>query len=158
MAFDAQNNFPFEGDVAWIGLRPGKGQPMQVVTEVWADCEQGLIGDCFHGGPGAKRQVTLIQAEHLPVVARLLRQAEIDPALLRRNIHVRGMNLTALRERCIRIGDARLRINAGCPPCARMEQNLGPGGYQAMCGHGGAVATVLEPGMIRVGDPIGPAE
>lgn len=101
--------------------------------------------------PGGKRQVSLIQAEHLPVIAALSGQASVDPAILRRNIVVSGIPLTALRGRRFTIGDAVLEGTVLCHPCSRMETLLGPGGYNAMRGMGGLCARVLEGGEIHEG-------
>ena len=51
---------PQIGKVQWIGLRPGRMEPIQVVQEVEVG-DQGLEGDRFSGGADAPRMVTLIQ-------------------------------------------------------------------------------------------------
>ena len=71
---DLTRRFAQPGRLQAIGLRPGRGQPAQAVQGVRAHAGQGLVGDRAHraAGPGGgKRQVTLTQAEHLPVIAAL---------------------------------------------------------------------------------------
>jgi MOSC domain-containing protein YiiM len=145
---------PQRGVVEWIGVRPARRVPLTSVQEVEARTGAGLIGDHFSGSPESKRQVTLIQAEHLEVLAHLLQRESIDPALLRRNIVVRGINLLALNGGRFSIGGALLEGTGGCHPCSRMEEALGEGGYNAMRGHGGITARVIQPGIIRRGDEV----
>jgi MOSC domain-containing protein YiiM len=144
---------PRPGTVSWIGLRPARDQPMQSVAEARAFAGKGLAGDRYQGGSG-KRGITLIQAEHLPVIAALGGHDEVSPALLRRNVVVSGLPLVALKGRRFRIGEAIFEGTGPCDPCSRMEAALGPGGYNAMRGHGGLCARILQDGVIAVGDAV----
>ncbi|HEY6642122.1 MOSC domain-containing protein [Povalibacter sp.] len=145
---------PQVGTVRWIGVRPARRVAPIVVDSVEARTGMGLTGDRFSGRPESKRQVTLIQAEHLDVIGRLLHRDAIDPALLRRNIVVSGINLLALNGAVFQVGNAVFEGTGGCHPCSRMEEALGAGGYNAMRGHGGLTARVLESGVIRIGDEV----
>lgn len=145
---------PQTGHVQWLGVRPAHRQPVVVVDAVEARAGEGLVGDRYRGRSG-KREVTLIQAEHLPVIGALLGQGEaIDPAALRRNIVVGGLNLLALNGRRFAIGDAILEATGHAHPCSRMEEALGPGAWNAMRGHGGITARVIRDGVIRLGDAV----
>lgn len=142
------------GRVTWIGLRPARRAAMHVVEHVTLIAGQGLDGDRYastHDGP---RQVTLIAAEDIAAIAAFLGRAAIDPALLRRNIVTSGINLMALKTRRFRIGDAVLEATSDCAPCSRMEETFGPGGYNAVRGHGGICARVIAGGEVSVGDAV----
>jgi MOSC domain-containing protein YiiM len=147
-------SLPQHGQVVWIGLRPARREPPQVVDAVEAREAVGLIGDRFSGTPQSKRQVTLIQAEHLDVIALLLNRGSVDPSALRRNIVVRGINLLALKGARFKIGAAEFAGSGACHPCSRMEETFGPGGYNAVRGHGGITARVIQGGWIRLHDEV----
>lgn len=138
------------GRIDWIGLRPERLGDMVSASHAVLN-EDGLQGD--HARPG-KRAVTLIQAEHLPIIAALAGGAQITAALLRRNIVVSGINLTALRNHPLQLGGAVVKMTAPCAPCSRMEAAIGSGGYNAMRSHGGWCATVLTPGEVSVRDEV----
>jgi MOSC domain-containing protein YiiM len=127
---------------------------MRVVDQVEALTERGLAGDHTSARGSKKRQVSLIQAEHLPVIAQLAGKSVVGPELLRRNLVISGINLLALRSTTFRIGSVVLAGEGTCDPCSKMERALGLGGYNAMRGHGGILARVVEGGVIRVGDEV----
>ena len=151
---EIQTQFPADGYVEWIGVRPARGVAVNSVQACELSREAGIIGDRFQGPQGAKRQVTLIQQEHLEVIARLLGHDRIDPGLTRRNLVVRGINLIALKGQHFQIGSAILQATGACAPCSKMEEALGAGGFNAMRGHGGITACVIQDGQIKVGDPV----
>jgi MOSC domain-containing protein YiiM len=149
------SHFARPGRVRWIGLRPAREQPMIAVDAVDALAGAGLQGDRFKGASG-KRGVTLIQAEHLPVIAVLAGLESVDAATLRRNLLVEGIPLVALVGKRFRVGEVLLEGTGPCDPCSRMEEALGHGGYNAMRGHGGITARIIEGGRIALGDAVAP--
>ena len=144
---------PRAGKVEWIGLRPARDEAMIATGTVEAIAGAGLVGDRYKGGSG-KRGITLIQAEHLPAIAALAQRPDLTPALLRRNVVVSGIPLVALKQRRFRIGTAVFVGTEECDPCSRMEDALGQGGYNAMRGHGGLCARIVEGGTFGLGDAL----
>lgn len=173
--------FPRTGRLEWIGLRPARRVPVRELSEVEIHPLVGLVGDHGRTAPPrlralagepleappppspvrterGKRQVTLLQAEHLPVIAALAGLERVDPELLRRNLLVSGTPLLALKDRRFWVGGVLLEGTGECHPCSRMEENLGPGGYNAVRGHGGITARVVTGGTVRVGDTVRPGD
>ena len=148
---------PRVGRLEAILLRTARRGAVASVDATQAITGVGLAGDRRQDArpnPDGRRHVTLLQAEHLPVVAALLGRVDVDPTLLRRNLVVSGVNLLALKDAAFTIGDVVLEGTGPCHPCSRMEEALGPGGYAAVRGHGGITARVLDGGELRVGAPV----
>lgn len=146
---------PQVGRVEWIGVRPERMAELIAVEEATLVEGRGILGDHkVTGRVGTKRQVTLIQHEHLIAVAGMLQRDKVSPKQTRRNIVVSGINLLAFKRWQFRIGAALLEFSGPCEPCSRMEANLGLGGFNAMRGHGGITARVIEGGTIRLGDEV----
>jgi MOSC domain-containing protein YiiM len=142
------------GRLTWIGLRPARRAPVVAVSEAMVMPGQGLEGDRWKGAVTGGRQVTLVAAEHLAAIGGFLGRGPLPPEALRRNLVISGVNLLALKGRRFRIGAAVLECSGECHPCSRMEEILGPGGYNAVRGHGGITARVIEGGAIRLGDAL----
>lgn len=155
--------FATAGTLESILLRPSRQDTARAVDRAELLAGRGIVGDHGSAGRGGgKRQVTLLQAEHLPLIGAFAgRGAPPDPADLRRNLVVSGLNLLAARspfaDRPLHLGIGEtvvLELTGPCDPCSRMETLLGPGGYNAMRGHGGVTARVLVGGRLNVGDAV----
>lgn len=145
------STLPQTGRVEWIGVRPARDQAMLILDCVMVSPGKGLAGDRFSGLETSKRQVTLIQHEHLSVIASCLHRESIGPEVFRRNLVVSGLNLLALKDKTFRIGDVVLEYTGLCHPCSKMEKALGPGAYNAMRGHGGITTRVVQGGELALG-------
>ena len=161
--------FSQAGKLDAIYLRPARGAACIATQQVAATAQKGLVGDRTYNThpsnplgskrPESKRQVTLIQAEHIAVISAFIGKP-VDAAWLKRNLVVSGINLLAAKSLFkdqtmqLTIGDVVLQITGPCEPCSKMELALGHGGYNAMRGHGGVTARVIKGGELTVGDSI----
>jgi MOSC domain-containing protein YiiM len=135
---------PQVGRLEWIEVSPKSRAPIELLTTVTATAGKGLDADCHAKGRPSKRQVTLIQHEHLLVIASISGRRDLTPQMLRRNF----------AERRFWVGGVLLEGTGPCAPCSRMEEALEPCGYNAMRGHGGITARVLQAGVVYVGDVV----
>ena len=85
-----------------------------------------------------------------------MRDERVMPEQLRRNLVTTCINLVALKRRRFRIGSALLEATGECAPCSRMEDEFGPGGYNAVRGRGGLTARIIKGATISIGDAIEP--
>jgi len=146
------NTLPQTGSLVWIGLRPQRRADLLEPESAELDSSLGLVNDRY-AGRSAKRQVTLVQQEHIAAISSMLGR-NVSATELRRNLAVTGINLLALKNKQFRIGDTLLEGTGLCHPCSRMEEIFGEGGYNAVRGHGGITARVITGGRITCGDPV----
>jgi len=166
---DLTTQFAQQGKLDAIYLRSARGVACTQVQSAAALIGQGLQGDRSAASQsrnplgskrqGSKREVTLIQAEHIAVIAQFLGKP-IDAALLRRNLVVSGINLLAAKSLFrdqtmqLKVGEVILEITGPCEPCSKMELSLGKGAYNAMRGHGGVTAKIIVSGELSVNDAV----
>jgi MOSC domain-containing protein YiiM len=137
-----------------MGVRPQPRAAIVEIAEARAIAGRGLTGDYRSRGAGGRRQVTLIQAEHLKLIAAALGTWRVEPHETRRNIAVAGIDVLALKDRVFSIGEVVLEGTGVCAPCRKMDVSLGPGGAQAMRGFGGITARILAGGVLRLHDEV----
>lgn len=126
------------GRIEAIVVRGESRQPARCIESTQALPGLGLADDRLGRRSTAKpstREVTLIQHEHLPVIAALAGVTVVDPIALRRNLVVSGINLLALKNARIRVGHALLEIVAPCHPVFTHGRRRGPWG---LCGDAGS--------------------
>src|SRR4028118_403522 len=112
---------PQVGRLEWIGVSPEHRAPLRAVPETTVRVGTGLVGDHHAQRGRSRRQVTLIQHEHLPAIAALCRLPAWPPGRPRRHLAVSGINLLALKDRRFRVGAIELEGTGACHPCSRME-------------------------------------
>ena len=69
------STLPQIGRLEWIGLRPARRAALVAVPEAEVLTDAHLVGDHARPKKGGKRQLTLIQHEHLAAVAGFRRSA-----------------------------------------------------------------------------------
>jgi MOSC domain-containing protein YiiM len=140
-----------QGTVTAIHIAPEYGRPVEPVSEVEADTGRGLRGDRYYG---TRRQVTIVATGELEAAAAELGVDRIEGGATRRNITVELPSLPRTHGTRIVIGAAVVEVWRDCAPCEVMEASVAPGARAALRDRAGVSATVVEGGVIRVGDPV----
>lgn len=133
---------------------------MQSQPGVQAIAGRGLAGDRYESGIGkfsgrfevvaGARQVSLIDATAV-VECETRSGRHLSPCELRRNLVVSGLPLDALHGAVLAIGEVRLRVVGGCPPCGYLSRLLDMDARIGLRHIGGARAAIIEGGWLTVG-------
>jgi MOSC domain-containing protein YiiM len=150
------------GRVASLHLHPQKaGEPMLPVNSIAIETNAGIVGNSRYWqrrsrstGKPTNRQVSLIEREQIAEHANALGLPTIESGLVRSNIETEGIDLIALMNRNIRIGEATLYIATTRDPCHKMNK-IAPGLRERMIDNKqGVLASVIQSGTIKIGDHI----
>lgn len=114
---------------------------------------RGLEGDRYYGGKKDKPgQVTFLAAEAIDAIRAHFHLPDLSPAVFRRNLIVRGMNLPALMGRRFTFKGIAFEGAQECKPCIWMDRAVAPGAQAFMREpfRGGLRARILTDGELRV--------
>jgi MOSC domain-containing protein YiiM len=125
-------------------------EPVRAVDAVEAIARQGLVGD---RKLGTRRQISIVSMEELDEAAARL-GAEIPPGATRRQITISEGRFNREPGSTIRLGEVIVEVNGNCSPCDEMNASIGPGAQAALIDLAGVTGTIVEGGVIRVGDPV----
>jgi MOSC domain-containing protein YiiM len=147
-----------QGTLVDIFVAGEAGGVMRRLEEVEAVAGSGLAVDRYAAGQGHWRrtdacQVTLVTEDDLQ---RAERRGELSFAdgRHRRNLVVRGIPLDAFRRRRVRIGQVLFVFDRLRPPCGYLDRLVGAGAGRALGKGAGIGLSVIEGGILRVGDPV----
>lgn len=117
---------------------------------------KGIVGDRFFGKAAhMDAAVTVFAIESLEAIAAELGTGPLDPLLPRRNVVLRGAELTPLigQDFVLESAGGRVEFHGGrhAHPCAWMDRVLAPGAHQAMRGRGGVRCRALTSGTLQRG-------
>ena len=147
-----------QGTLVDIFVADEAGGIMRRVDEVEAIAGVGLAEDRYAKGHGHwKRtdacEVTLVSEDDLRKAERRGGLSFAD-GQHRRNLVVRGIPLDAFRRRRVRIGRALLAFHRLRPPCGYLDRLVQPGAAKALGKGSGIGLSVVEGGVLRVGDQV----
>ena len=119
------NDQNIPGVLEWIGIREKSGS-IKSVQHVLAIEDLGLKGDKITLKGSKKRQVTLMQKEHISVILSLAGekdQLKIDSIqyYFKRNLLVSKCNIQNLKGKLFNIGGAKFYGTGDCKPCKKID-------------------------------------
>ena len=130
--------------------RPADNFPAIEVAEIECVAGRGIRGDRFFDfRDDYKGQVTFFSLDVFDELCRSLGVTERSPALVRRNVMTRNVDLNELIGEEFEIDGVRFAGNSECSPCHWMDQAIAPGAEKFLRGRGGLRARILHDGIVR---------
>jgi molybdopterin synthase catalytic subunit len=138
------------------GMEPGD-HGIESVSEVECVAGMGLKGDRYFGfKPDFKGQVTFFEAAAVDAVRAEFGPADLSGGVFRRNLIVRGVELSAWVGRRFRFQGIDFEGSEECKPCYWMDKVVAPGAEEFLKTRfrGGLRARILTDGFLRVRDGV----
>lgn len=124
--------------------------PMEEVESLECLAGKGIMGDrYFNHGTDFKGQITFFAREVFERLSRELNITGQSPAVFRRNVITRGVDLNDWIGREFELQGVHFLGTEECRPCYWMERAFGPGAEAALRGCGGLRARILTDGVLR---------
>jgi MOSC domain-containing protein YiiM len=130
--------------------QPAGESPTLDVAEAKLVAGRGIEGDRFFDyRKDYKGQITFFSREVFDQLCATLAVWDKPASVLRRNVVVSGVDLNGLIGKEFTLQGVRFEGVCECSPCYWMDQAFHPGAEEALKGHGGLRAKILEDGVLR---------
>ena len=124
--------------------------PMVEVAEIECVAGRGLRGDrYFDFKDDYKGQITFFSLKIFDELCGTLQIQGYSPALARRNVITRGIDLNEWIGQEFDIEGVRFYGTQECAPCYWMDRAFAPGAHEFLKGRGGLRAKILADGELR---------
>src|SRR5256886_9401125 len=124
--------------------------PVIEVEEIECVAGHGIRGDRFFDyREDYKGQITFFSLEVFAELCAALQLQECPPALMRRNVVTRQVDLNELIGQDFEVQGVRFHGTGECRPCYWMDRAIGPGAEKFLQGCGGLRARILTDGELR---------
>jgi hypothetical protein len=123
--------------------------PMIEISEIECLAGRGIDGDWyFDFKDDYKGQITFFSLEVFDELCSALQIQACSPALARRNVITRGIDLNELIEEEFELQGVHFLGMEECRPCYWMDQAFAPGAQEFLKGRGGLRAKILSDGKL----------
>lgn len=130
------------------GGPPGE-YPVLELDRIHCVAGRGIEGDrYFDHKPEFKGQITFFANEVYEALCEQFGRSDKSPAVFRRNVITRGMNLDSLIGREFEVQGVHFFGTESCKPCHWMDLAFGSGAESALEGRGGLRARILSDGVL----------
>jgi MOSC domain-containing protein YiiM len=128
--------------------------PAMEVSAVECIAGRGIRGDRFFDyRDDYKGQITFFSLEVFNELCGAFGLQDCSPALVRRNVIVRGADLNLLIGEEFEVQGVRFLGTGECKPCYWMDRAVSPGAEEFLRGRGGLRARILSNGHLHAMQP-----